>query len=110
MEVDSFNNHTNVSDFNPCSSAFIVEQGQFNFSSNYLRNMSKEMLPIVLDWAIGKETCEEAARNKTNFACKRNSECHDRFSTMLGYQCSCKPGYRGNPYLYDGCQGMIIDI
>ncbi|XP_065625632.1 wall-associated receptor kinase 2 [Quercus suber] len=104
MEVDSFNNHTNVLDFNPCSSAFIVEQGQFNFSSNYLRNVSKEMLPIVLDWTIGNETCEEAARNKTNFACQRNSECHDHFSTKLGYQCSCKPGYRGNPYL--GCQDI----
>ncbi|GAY61782.1 hypothetical protein CUMW_212670 [Citrus unshiu] len=38
LEVDafSFNNHENVSSFNPCTYAFVVDQSQFHFTSNYL--------------------------------------------------------------------------
>ena len=106
VSVNSYYNHTNVSDFNLCGYAFVVEQGQFNFSSDDLRNISSKRLPMVLDWAIGNETCREATRNKTNFACKGNSECHDLHS-WDGYRCKCKQGYQGNPYLDDGCQGII---
>ena len=106
VSVHSYDNHTNVLDFNPCGYAFVVEQGQFNFSSDDLRNISSKMLPMVLDWAIGNETCEKAARNEINFACKGNSECHDLHSRD-GYHCKCKQGYQGNSYLDDGCQGII---
>uniref|UniRef100_A0A2N9GS12 EGF-like domain-containing protein n=1 Tax=Fagus sylvatica TaxID=28930 RepID=A0A2N9GS12_FAGSY len=105
VSVHSYDNHTYVLDFNPCGYAFVVEQGQFNFSSDDLRNISSEMLPMVLDWAIGNEKCREATRNKTNFACKGNSECHDVHSRD-GYHCKCKQGYQGNPYLDDGCQDI----
>ena len=47
MEVRSFHNHTDVSNFNACGYAFVVEQGQFNFSSHYLRNLKNEKLPLV---------------------------------------------------------------
>ncbi|GMY06616.1 putative wall-associated receptor kinase-like 16 [Fagus crenata] len=104
-KVGSYYNHTDVSDFNPCGYAFVVEQGQFNFSSDDLRNISSKRLPMVLDWAIGNETCREATRNKTNFACKGNSECHD-LNPRDGYRCKCKQGYQGNPYLDDGCQDI----
>ena len=107
-EVSSFDNHTNVSEFNPCGYAFVVEQGQFNFSSVYLHNFSKEWVPTVFDWAIGNETCKEA-RDEMNFACKGNSECYD-LQTRSGYHCKCKQGYQGNPYLHDGCQGIIIHL
>ena len=105
LDVGSFHNHTSVWVFNPCGFAFIVEQSQFNFSSNYLTNIPDKTLPVVLDWSIENETCEEAAKNKTKFACKGKSECHD-LPTMSGFQCKCKPGYRGNPYLHDSCQGI----
>ena len=105
MEVHSFHNHKNVSNFNPCSYAFVVEQGQFNFSSNYLRNFSHERLPMVLKWAIGNETCGEAAKKNKKIVCKGNSKCSD-LPSKLGYRCHCNSGYRGNPYLPHGCQGL----
>ncbi|KAG2665797.1 hypothetical protein I3760_15G025000 [Carya illinoinensis] len=105
VSVSSFKNHTNIWNFNPCSYAFIVEKGKFNFSTDYLQKRERERRPMVLDWAIGEERCEEA-RRKPNFTCQhQNSECHDP-KTRSGYQCKCKPGYQGNPYLRLGCQDI----
>ncbi|KAM3326389.1 wall-associated receptor kinase 5-like [Capsicum chacoense] len=104
ITLSSYNNYTYVTDNNTsCSYAFVVEEATFNFSKNYLSRLhNKKKLPIVLDWSIGKETCEVAKRNSTAYACKsNNSDCHDN---SIGYRCSCMHGYDGNPYLEDGCQ------
>jgi hypothetical protein len=76
VEARSFYNHTNISYFNPCGYAFVVEKGEFNFSSDYLHNLPNEKVPLVFDWAVGNLTCEEAG-NKPKFACQENSECLD---------------------------------
>ena len=104
MRVRSYHNHTDVWSFNPCGYAFVAEQGQFDFNSACLKNLTYKKFPMVLEWAIGNETCEKAAQNKTAFACKRNSYCQD-LETTSGYRCKCEQGYQGNPYLPDGCQG-----
>ncbi|XP_018830520.2 putative wall-associated receptor kinase-like 16 [Juglans regia] len=107
VSVFSFENHTNVWNFNPCGYAFIVKKGKFNFSTDYLQKREvRERRPMVLDWAIGEETCEKA-RRKPNFACHedQNSDCHDA-KTRSGYQCKCRQGYQGNPYLPHGCQDI----
>jgi hypothetical protein len=106
VEVTSFYNHTNISYFNPCGYAFVVENGGFNFSSNYLEDLPDKKVPLTLDWAVGNLTCEEA-RNKPNFTCQENSECFDP-KNRQGYRCKCKQGYQGNPYLHGGCQGTYI--
>jgi hypothetical protein len=106
MEVYSWNNHSQVWKFNPCGYAFVMEKGEFNFSTRYLKDPLNEDLPLVFEWAVGNLTCEEA-RNKEDFACQKNSECLDP-KTRKGYRCKCKQGYKGNPYLDGGCQGTYV--
>ncbi|KAL6206497.1 hypothetical protein ACLB2K_023745 [Fragaria x ananassa] len=108
LELTSFNNHAQVWSFNPCSYAFIEEQGLFNFSSSSFELNYRVQLPMVLNWAIGNEAdpCDQA-QNRKDFACKANSKCVNRaFNGSAGYLCQCSPGYEGNPYHPDGCKDI----
>uniref|UniRef100_A0A5B7BKM9 Putative wall-associated receptor kinase 2-like n=1 Tax=Davidia involucrata TaxID=16924 RepID=A0A5B7BKM9_DAVIN len=106
VEISSISNHTNVSDFNPCGYAFVVEEEAFSFSSLDLMAFTKwTSIHLVLDWAVGNETCEEAKKNSSSYACQDvNSECYNS-TNGPGYRCNCSSGYEGNPYLMGGCQG-----
>ena len=103
LEAHSFNSHSKVLNFNPCSYSFIVQKDKFNFSADSLQNLPKKM-PMVLDWAVGNETWavgnETCAVNTMNYPCGGNSTCMG--SENGGYFCLCMDGYRGNPYLKDG--------
>ncbi|THG10447.1 hypothetical protein TEA_003245 [Camellia sinensis var. sinensis] len=104
--LQSYINHGNVSKFNPCSYAFVVEEGAFNFSKSYLRNSIEEMMLIVLDWAVGNnKTCKDSKRNLKSYECGENSDCYES-KNGPGFVCKCRIGYKGNPYLSDGCQDI----
>ncbi|KAG6675852.1 hypothetical protein I3842_15G125700 [Carya illinoinensis] len=54
-------------------------------------------------WAVGNQTCEDAEKNTTGYACKADkSECYNP-TNGPGYRCNCSSGYDGNPYLSGGC-------
>ncbi|KAK1288249.1 hypothetical protein QJS10_CPB19g00930 [Acorus calamus] len=100
---NSYYNHLCVMNFNPCSHVFLVEQDWYKFTPEdigedfYIENSGG--VPAVLDFSIRKESCSDARRNKSEYACvSRNSDCSD-LSSGSGYLCSCSPGYQGNPYL-----------
>nr|KJB73150.1 hypothetical protein B456_011G217900 [Gossypium raimondii] len=98
--------HSTVLRFNPCSYGFLVEDGVYTFSISDLSNIdfNKRKYPLILDWTIGNQTCEEAKMDPKNYACKQNSACIDPESGP-GYLCKCNDGFQGNPYLSNGCQG-----
>ncbi|EOA16110.1 hypothetical protein CARUB_v10004243mg [Capsella rubella] len=104
VQAKSFNNYTSVQSFNPCNYAFLVENGSFNFDAledlKNLRNVTD--FPVVLDWSIGQQTCEQV-RN-TNI-CGGNSTCFDS-TRGVGYNCKCFEGFEGNPYLSYGCHDI----
>ncbi|XP_058110528.1 putative wall-associated receptor kinase-like 16 [Magnolia sinica] len=102
----------NVSSFNSCSFAFLGEKEAFSFKRSDLndRNFLKrnKAIPVVVDWAIGNETCEIARKNSATFACvSENSYCYNS-TNGPGYRCNCTEGFRGSPYLHGigGCQDI----
>lgn len=110
VTLGSFSQHKDVWNFNPCSYAFIVEEGKFTFNTktSFEELSKKNQLPMILNWEIQDGGCAEAQK-RHDYACKANSKCANRTINILiepsGYYCQCLPGFEGNPYLRDGCQG-----
>ncbi|KAJ4760863.1 Wall-associated kinase family protein [Rhynchospora pubera] len=92
-------------------SAALVEAGNFKFNTSSVNdddswNTRNRQVPIMMNWFISHETCKSAQRNKTNYACvSSNSVCINN-QNGSGYICNCSRGYRGNPYLAEGCQDI----
>ncbi|XP_058212207.1 wall-associated receptor kinase 1-like [Rhododendron vialii] len=94
----------------PCAYAFLAEQDRFKFNGksdfNDPDNFIDQILnnvPMVLDFVIGNQICAEA-KNLSTLLCHDNTECTNSDSEYnKGYLCSCKNGYKGNPYLSPGC-------
>ncbi|XVF71375.1 hypothetical protein PTKIN_Ptkin12aG0032500 [Pterospermum kingtungense] len=107
VSVASYENHASVLPENPCSYAFVAEDGNYTFSSLDLRgyDFQDRKFPVTLDWTIGNINCSEAKKNTTSFACQENSICIDS-ENNTGYLCKCLEGFEGNPYLSNGCQDI----
>lgn len=93
-----------------CGFSFVGEVDSFAFGA--VRDVYSEMnwnqsAPMILDWRIGNESCQEAQRNSTSFACQDKSFCVDAETGVQGYRCKCLAGYEGNPYLPPGCGGKF---
>lgn len=63
--VSLLDNHTSVHDFNPCGYVFVAKDGAYNFSSLDLMSFqNRETVPLLLDWALGDMTWEQAMKNQ----------------------------------------------
>ncbi|KAH6824753.1 hypothetical protein C2S53_010828 [Perilla frutescens var. hirtella] len=106
--LESTNNHTQVFSFNRCGYAFLGDKERFKFNiedfdDGGFKNRTAQDVPVVLNWAIGSETCDQAKKSGGNYACRDRSDCVDSDPGLGGYSCNCSEGYEGNPYLSPGC-------
>uniref|UniRef100_A0A6V7QX78 Wall-associated receptor kinase 2-like n=1 Tax=Ananas comosus var. bracteatus TaxID=296719 RepID=A0A6V7QX78_ANACO len=96
--------------------AFVVEREWFRRNSRMLEQkfssgvddpspMDSLAIPAVLDWTLGNSSCGEA-KNRADFGCRSaKSACVDS-TEYSGYRCNCSDGFRGNPYVRNGCQDV----
>uniref|UniRef100_A0A0D9W3Y1 Protein kinase domain-containing protein n=1 Tax=Leersia perrieri TaxID=77586 RepID=A0A0D9W3Y1_9ORYZ len=113
VSFDSGFNTTEIYNMSRCSYAALVEASSFNFFTNYSTSSAffdhyDGQAPLLVDWAIGNDTCDAARRN-SNYSCvSTNSDCVDSLNGR-GYICNCSKGFHGNPYLREdnpgSCQG-----
>ncbi|KAI3718019.1 hypothetical protein L1987_70003 [Smallanthus sonchifolius] len=96
--------------FNNCTYGFLVQKHQYRFQKSDLDNMKNRSFPVVLEWTVGNTRCKDAKKNQSSYICKENSICKDSHGQtdhgLTGYNCHCAPGYKGNPYLPNGCQDV----
>ncbi|KAK3007802.1 hypothetical protein RJ639_015291 [Escallonia herrerae] len=86
-----------------CKYAFMVDQDWFtNLTGPYVVQRM-DNVPVVLNWrpygACRSFGAFNSATDSSESLCRTQTFCTNQSL------CSCNPGYDGNPYLPDGCQG-----
>ncbi|KAI3800694.1 hypothetical protein L1987_28788 [Smallanthus sonchifolius] len=95
--IPQYNFVINYNSNSSCAHAFLAEN-----SSSISFGKPQLQLPMALNWVVASTTCHQANKTGENL-CGRNSYCVDS-TNGLGYNCHCSQGYRGNPYLPNGCR------
>ncbi|GJN20584.1 hypothetical protein PR202_gb07976 [Eleusine coracana subsp. coracana] len=95
----------------PCNYVTVMERAAFNFTTAYLTTTkfwdAEERTPVVMEWGISRNTCEQAKTDKAYACVSSNSDC---VTNDAGYLCRCSRGYKGNPYVEGGCTGGSVGL
>ncbi|XP_039772498.1 wall-associated receptor kinase 2-like [Panicum virgatum] len=111
VRFDEGFNTSEIYKTSPCSYAALVEASNFTFYKSYATSSAfydtySGQPPLIVDWAIGNETCEVAQKKPESYACISSSSRCLNSDNGKGYVCNCTKGFQGNPYLVDGCKDV----
>jgi len=97
-----------------CRYAYLIDQSWGYYYSVGGNMRDRDSVPVVLDWGIDERVFESLVKNGSFYNSSYTSTCvnssinsNNQSSTV---QCSCYPGFEGNPYLYGSCtaQGKLL--
>ena len=98
-----------------CNYGSLVDQKWFeeNLTNHFEVKKVKKMsqVPVVLNWEINESLSSLVMRtNSSHSTCRPANG-----SSLLGnmsttFKCTCNSGFKGNPYLVDGCQGKLLAL
>jgi hypothetical protein len=102
------NNNSQIWREYPWNYVTVMDKKAFNFSTTYLTSTAfydtnNDTVPVVKDWGITKKKCVDAKKLKDYACVSKNSDCNNNDAGY--YTCNCTNGYKGNPYLINGCKG-----
>ncbi|XP_062225405.1 wall-associated receptor kinase 3-like isoform X2 [Phragmites australis] len=102
-------NTTDIYNVSACSYAVLMDSSHFTFQTGYATSSefystNSGRAPLVVDWAVGNETCEVAMKQDSYACVSTHSQCLNS-SNGPGYICMCSKGFEGNPYLQDPEKG-----
>jgi hypothetical protein len=96
-------------EYSPCNYAFIVEKDYYSFRAADLLGMPKnKTMPMRLDWAI-RDSGLSCNSTQQGACVSGNSGCANSINGP-GYVCHCLDGYKGNPYVRNGCQSKALFV
>ena len=98
-----------------CNYGSLVDQKWFeeNLTNHFEVEKVKKMsqVPVVLNWEINESLSSLVMKtNSSHSTCRPANG-----SSLLGnmsttFKCTCNSGFKGNPYLVDGCQGKLLAL
>ncbi|KAL0446278.1 UNVERIFIED_CONTAM: Wall-associated receptor kinase [Sesamum latifolium] len=91
---------------NQCGFFTFVEKDFLSFNNMKFSTCNESyVVPMIHEWAVGNTGCIKAKESIDEYVCGQNTRCTDYYPAQ-GYRCECNNGYRGNPYLPQGCQDV----
>ncbi|XP_035550999.1 putative wall-associated receptor kinase-like 11 [Juglans regia] len=119
FNLQAFNTTIEPKSSEYCNYAFLVDQNWFENNFTELSELSTNpnmSVPVVLDWGIDNTSFYSLPIRKNSTALEYKNSTYSCYT--LGYptlgngtqnltnRCWCRSGYRGNPYLLGGCEGV----
>ncbi|KAK3141625.1 hypothetical protein QOZ80_4BG0336260 [Eleusine coracana subsp. coracana] len=112
LSFDRATENATVKEDGTCSAVFFLNKDEqvFTFKDAGARPLREALLPpgdrrMILDWAIGSSTCDQAQGYTLEPLCNDMGVCVDAPRGM-GFLCTCHEGYEGNPYVSGGCEDI----